>query len=129
VIAPANTGNDNNNKKAVIKTAHTNKGNLLKYNPGHLMFIIVTIKLIAPAIEDTPAICKLKIAISTEDPECAITELNGGYNVHPVPTPVSTKLDSNKRDKEGINNQKDKLFNRGKAISTLPINIGTNQLP
>ncbi|KAF1856452.1 hypothetical protein Lal_00043681, partial [Lupinus albus] len=28
VIAPANTGNDISNKKAVIKTDHTNKGNL-----------------------------------------------------------------------------------------------------
>jgi hypothetical protein len=26
VIAPANTGNDNNNNTAVIKTAHTNNG-------------------------------------------------------------------------------------------------------
>jgi hypothetical protein len=28
VIAPANTGNDSNNKNAVIKTAHTNNGKL-----------------------------------------------------------------------------------------------------
>jgi hypothetical protein len=28
VIAPANTGNESNNKKAVIKTDHTNKGRL-----------------------------------------------------------------------------------------------------
>lgn len=28
VIAPANTGKDNNNKNAVIKTDHTNKGRL-----------------------------------------------------------------------------------------------------
>jgi len=33
------------------------------------MFIIVTIKLIAPSIEDIPARCKLKIAKSTEPPE------------------------------------------------------------
>jgi len=78
VIAPANTGKDNNNKNAVIKTAHTNNGNLLKYSPGHLIFIIVTIKLIAPAIEETPAKCKLNIAKSTEAPECAIAELKGG---------------------------------------------------
>jgi hypothetical protein len=35
------------------------------------MLIIVTIKLIAPKIEDAPAICKLKIAKSTAGPECA----------------------------------------------------------
>jgi hypothetical protein len=37
--------------------------------PGHLIFKIVTIKLIAPRIEDAPAKCKLKIAKSTEGPE------------------------------------------------------------
>jgi hypothetical protein len=31
----------------------------------------VTIKLIAPAIEEIPARCKLKIAISTAEPACA----------------------------------------------------------
>jgi len=33
------------------------------------MFDIVTIKFIAPAIDETPAMCKLKHAISTEAPE------------------------------------------------------------
>jgi hypothetical protein len=33
------------------------------------MFAIVTMKFIAPKIEETPAICKLKIARSTEPPE------------------------------------------------------------
>jgi hypothetical protein len=33
------------------------------------MFMIVTIKLIAPKIEETPARCKLKIAKSTAPPE------------------------------------------------------------
>ncbi len=85
--------------------------------------------MIAPAIEETPAKCKLKIAKSTAQPECAKIELNGGYTVHPVPTPFSTKLDPNNKIIEGGNNQKDILFNRGKAISGLPIKIGTNQLP
>ena len=69
VIAPAKTGKDNSNKKAVIKTAQTNNGVLLEVIPGHRMFIIVTMKLIAPNIEETPAICKLNIARSTEAPE------------------------------------------------------------
>jgi len=68
-MLPAKTGNDNNNNIAVINTVQTNKGNLLKYIPRHLIFKIVTIKLIAPAIDDTPAICKLKIAISIDEPE------------------------------------------------------------
>jgi len=69
VIPPARTGNDNNNKMAVIKTAQTNKGNLCIVIPGALIFIIVVIKFIAPNIDDIPAKCKLNIAISTEPPE------------------------------------------------------------
>jgi hypothetical protein len=42
------------------------------------MFKIVTIKLIAPRIEETPAMCKLKIAASTEPPECAWILAKGG---------------------------------------------------
>jgi len=38
----------------------------------------VVIKLIAPRREDIPARCKLKIAKSTEPPECAAIELSGG---------------------------------------------------
>jgi len=69
VIAPANTGKENTNKNAVINTAQTYKGILCINIPGHLIFKIVTIKLIAPKIEETPAKCKLKIAKSTEGPE------------------------------------------------------------
>ena len=68
-MAPASTGSESNNKKAVINMDQTNKGNLRKYKPGQRILIIVTIKLIAPAIEETPAICKLKIAKSTAQPE------------------------------------------------------------
>jgi len=56
-------------------------------------------------------------------------ELKGGYTVHPVPTPVSTKDDINNKHNEGGNNQNDILFNLGNAMSGLPIIIGTNQLP
>jgi len=35
------------------------------------MFKMVTIKLIEPKIEEVPDKCKLKIAKSTEPPECA----------------------------------------------------------
>jgi hypothetical protein len=38
----------------------------------------VVIKFIAPKIEEAPAKCKLKIAKSTEPPECASIEDNGG---------------------------------------------------
>jgi hypothetical protein len=69
-MAPANTGSDKINKKAVIKTDHTNKGSLCMVNPGALILKIVVIKLIAPKIDAAPAKCKLNIAKSTEGPEC-----------------------------------------------------------
>jgi len=78
VIAPAKTGSDNSNKKAVIKTAQTNNGVLWAVIPGALILSIVTIKLMAPRIEDTPAKCRLNIAKSTELPECACIPDNGG---------------------------------------------------
>jgi hypothetical protein len=90
---------------------------------------MVTIKLIAPAIEEAPVRCKLKIAKSTEGPECASIPLNGGYTVHPVPAPTSKKLESNNNNKDTGKSQKLILFNRGKAISGAPIKIGTNQFP
>jgi hypothetical protein len=113
----------------VIKTDHTNKGNLKKSNPLALILNIVLIKLIAPNIEEAPARCKLKIAKSTEGPECASAALSGGYTVQPVPAPTSTRLEDNNKNNAGGNNQKLTLFNRGKAISGAPIIIGTNQLP
>ena len=70
IVNPAaNTGKDKTNNQAVIKIAHTNKGNLSKVNPGDLMFIMVTIRLMAPYKEETPAICKLKIDKSTAAPK------------------------------------------------------------
>ena len=84
---------------------------------------------IDPAIEAAPAKCKLKIARSTEGPECAVGPDNGGYTVHPVPAPPSTRLDPNNKINAGGNNQNDMLFNLGKAISGAPIIKGTIQFP
>ena len=106
MIAPANTGNDNNNKNAVIKTAQTNNGNLCINKPLDLIFITVVIKLIDPEIDAIPAKCKLNIAKSTEPPACDIGPASGGYTVQPVPTPTPTKLDNNNNNKDGGNNQK-----------------------
>jgi hypothetical protein len=68
VIAPANTGNDNNNKTAVITTAHPNKANLCNLIPGLLIFNIVVMKFIAPNKLLIPDRCKAKIAKSTLGP-------------------------------------------------------------
>jgi len=76
VIPAAKTGSDINNKKAVINTAHVNKGIKFIFIPGTLILKIVTIKFIAPKIEEIPAKCKLKIAKSTEASEAIA--LNGG---------------------------------------------------
>ena len=68
-MAPAETGKDNNNKKAVIRIDQTNNGSLCIVIPAALILKIVVIKLIAPKIEEAPAMCKLKIAKSTEPPK------------------------------------------------------------
>jgi hypothetical protein len=93
------------------------------------MFNIVTIKFIAPKIEDKPDKCKLNIAKSTAPLECAKIPLKGGYTVQPVPAPVSINAEPNNNINDGGNNQKLNAFNLGKAISGAPINKGTKQLP
>lgn len=55
VIAPAKTGRESKSKNAVINTAHTNKGVRCAYIPGLRIFKMVTMKLIAPIIEEAPA--------------------------------------------------------------------------
>ncbi len=78
VIAPAKTGKDNNNRIAVMKIDHTNNGSLWKDKLFDLIFVIVQRKLIAPKIEAAPDKWRLKIAKSTEPPECAIILDSGG---------------------------------------------------
>lgn len=125
VIPPASTGSDNNNNIAVINTDHANNGNLWKLIPGARIFIIVVKKFIAPKRDDTPARWSDNIPKSTDPPEWAWIEDNGGYNVHPVPAPLSTIDDNNNNINEGGNSQNDILFNLGNAMSTAPNNTGT----
>lgn len=66
---PASTGNDRTNYQAVIKIAHTNKGNLSNVKPGALIFKIVTIRLMAPSRDEIPAMCRLNIDKSTAAPK------------------------------------------------------------
>jgi hypothetical protein len=77
-MAPAKTGSDSSNKNAVINTAQTNNGVRVAFIPGARMFVIVTIKLIAPKIDEIPAKCKENIAQSTAPPEWAIMLDRGG---------------------------------------------------
>lgn len=65
VIAPANTGRENNNKKEVTIIDQANKGIRPLSSPPRRRKI-VEIKLIDLMIEDTPPKCKEKIAKSTD---------------------------------------------------------------
>lgn len=78
VIAPANTGKDSSNKKAVMRIDHTKSGMRWKPIPGARILKIVVIKFMAPKIELIPDKCKLKIAQSTAPPEWAVMALKGG---------------------------------------------------
>jgi hypothetical protein len=68
VIPPANTGNDNNNKTAVITTAHANNINLCNLIPGLLILNVVVIKFMAPNKLEIPDRCNPNIAKSTLGP-------------------------------------------------------------
>jgi hypothetical protein len=56
VSAAASTGREKANKKEVISTDQINNGTLDHNIPVGFIFIIVTIKLIEPKIEEIPAI-------------------------------------------------------------------------
>jgi hypothetical protein len=65
VMAPASTGSDRRSKITVINTDQTNKGVLSIDVLEDRMLITVEMKLMAPKIDDAPARCNLKIAMST----------------------------------------------------------------
>lgn len=68
VMAPARTGNDSNNKIAVIFTDQTNSGIRSIIMPLERILMMVVMKLIAPRIDDAPARWREKIVISTDGP-------------------------------------------------------------
>lgn len=129
MIAPASTGSDNNRRRAVMATDHTNRGIRSGFMFLGFMLIVVEIKFTAPRMDDTPARCREKMARSTDAPACAIPLARGGYTVHPVPAPLSTVLLVRRRVSDGGSNQNLMLFIRGNAISGAPNMSGTNQFP
>jgi len=129
VIHAAKTGRDKSNNMAVMSTDQVYKLKRSIFKSLIRIFSIVVIKLIAPAMEETPARCRLNILKSTAGPECVNSELKGGYKVQPVPVPDSTIEDKSNKNKDIGSNQKLRLFNRGKAISGTPSIKGMNQLP
>ena len=67
-MAPASTGSDSNNRKAVTSTDQANSGILCSVMPGARILKMVVMKLIEPRIEDAPAICIDRITKSTAGP-------------------------------------------------------------
>jgi hypothetical protein len=130
VIAPAKTGREVIKRIAVTAKAQIIRGirSKEKKRVGRQQIMVVK-KLILPKIEETPARCRLKMAISTETPLWNFESERGGYTVQPVPTPESRMEERRRNIKEGIKSQKDKLFIRGKAMSAIPSIRGINQLP
>jgi len=113
VRAAASTGREKASKKEVIRTDQINNGVFDHLIPKGFIFMIVTIKLIEPRIEETPAICKLRIPKSTAQLEWKTSLERGGYTVQPVPTPEpNTALLINK-EREGGRSQNLILFKRG----------------
>ena len=129
VIAPARTGSDRSNSSAVIPTDHTNRGIRSAVIPAGRMLMIVEIKFTAPKIDDTPARCREKIAISTDAPAWEMFDDSGGYTVHPVPAPLSTILLIISSVMDGGRSQNLMLFIRGNAVSGAPNIRGTSQFP
>jgi len=77
VIAPARTGSDSNNKKAVKKTDQAKSGISSQLRAGERILAIVVRKLMEPRIELIPARCKEKIPKSTDIPGCPRVERGG----------------------------------------------------
>lgn len=127
--APANTGRDNNKSQVVTSIEVIKRGVEEKGTPSNRLEEIVEMKFTEAKIEEAPAKWSEKIAKSTAGPEWAIFLDRGGYTVHPVPTPLLAKEESNKRKREGGKSQNLKLFIRGKHISAKPNIIGINQFP
>lgn len=67
--------------------------------------------------------------MSTDGPAWAIFLASGGYTVHPVPAPFSTRAEDRRRTRAGGRSQKLMLLRRGKAISGAPSIRGRSQFP
>src|SRR5579864_8043320 len=89
VTAPASTGITAISRYAVISQVHTNSGMRSSVMPGARMFMMVTMTLMAPRIEEAPIMWIEKISIGNEAPVCSVS---GGYMVQPpAGAPPGTK--------------------------------------
>ena len=137
MIAPASTGSASSSRKAVTRIDQTNSGMRCSVMPGARMLKIVVMKLIEPMIDEAPARCSEKIAMSIDGPGWPPAWRRkrridrpadpGAGAVDPWPPPTMVEPSSSR--KAGTSSQKLMLFIRGKAMSGAPIISGTNQLP
>ena len=77
VMAPARTGSDSRSSHAVSRIDQTNSGILCRLMPGARMLKMVVMKLIEDRIEDAPARCSDRIAMSTDGPGCPLEDSGG----------------------------------------------------
>ena len=128
-MAPAKTGRDKRSKTVVVLAAHKKRVIRSRRRPSGRLFKMVVIKLRAPRIDETPARCSEKIAKSTEGPLWAVLPDRGGYTVHPVPTPFSTRELHRSKIRAGGSSQNLILLRRGNIISGPESIKGISQLP
>ncbi len=67
-MAPARTGSDSSSRKAVTRTDQANSGILCSVMPGARMLKMVVMKLMAPRIDEAPAMCSDRITKSIAGP-------------------------------------------------------------
>src|SRR5580658_536886 len=115
VTAPANTGITAIKRYAVISQDQANSGIFSRVMPGARMFMMVTMTLIAPMIEEMPIMWMAKISMGKLSPVCRDS---GGYRVQPpAAAPPGTRNVDNSKVKANGRIQKLKLFMRGNAMS------------
>ena len=77
MTAPASTGSDIRSMNAVTSMLQANSGILCMFMPGARMLKMVVMKLIAPRIDEAPAIWIERITKSTAGPGCPDVESGG----------------------------------------------------
>lgn len=76
-MAPARTGRASSSRNPVMRIDHTNRGILCNVIPGARILKIVVMKLMAPSIEEAPAMCRERMTRSTEGPGWPEVERGG----------------------------------------------------
>ena len=110
----------------MISQVQQNSGMRSSVMPGARMFMMVTITLIAPMIEDAPIRWTANIAIGKLSP---VWITSGGYSVQPpAGEPPGASIVPSSRMNANGSSQKLKLFMRGSAMSGAPTCSGIIQL-